>query len=114
MLCDQASSNVGLTYPWTSAPGGTQGMSPLSWAWKLCSREGARADLRGELDGTREVGHRLLGAALRQVHVAHVGVGAGALGLVLEHYLEEALRLLPPLLCRCLHPCQRKPSPDQA
>lgn len=42
------------------------------------------------------------------MHVAHVGVGAGALGLVLEHDLEEALRLIPPLLCRCLDPCKPK------
>ena len=61
--------------------------------------------LRGQLDGARKVGHRLLRAALRQVHVAHVGVGAGAVGLRLEDYLEEALRLLPALLRGCLHAC---------
>lgn len=68
----------------------------------------SESHLGGEFDGAGEVCNGRLRKALAEVDVAQVGVGAGAVRLLLQHDLEEALRLLPPLLRRGSHTCRSK------
>lgn len=58
-----------------------------------------------DCNGPREISDGFFRAPLAEVDVAQVGVGTGAVRLLLQYYLEEALGILPSLLCCCPHSC---------